>query len=226
MKNIISICVALFIVTSIKAQESTCFGTTKNGRLENGVALPLSGKNFISYSRDKKIQERIYVHSLVKKIVVESYEALSQTKPTKKFKYAETGFKNGGQFEPHKTHQNGLSIDFMVPVLDKNNESTYFPSDSSNHYGYDVEFDHLGENENYRIDFESLAAHIVALHEAALDNDIELWRVIFAPVLQSELYQTEYGDYIKKNIYIPTKKSWVRHDEHFHVDFKIKCKSM
>jgi len=215
----------LFNVLPINAQESTCYGTSQNGRLENGVKLPVSGKNFISYSRDKEIQSRTYVHSLVKKIVVESYDTLAQTYPKKLFKYAETGFKNGGGFEPHKTHQNGLSIDFMVPVVDKNNDSIYFPTNRENHYGYDVEFDEFGGSQNFRIDFNSLGAHIVSLHKAAVQNDSELWRIIFAPDLQSKLYQTKYGDYIKKNIYIPTKQSWVRHDEHIHVDFKIKCEA-
>ncbi|MDH5765520.1 MAG: replication initiation protein, partial [Gammaproteobacteria bacterium] len=28
----------------------------------------------------------------------------------------------------------------------------------------------------------------------------------------------------KKNIQFSTKRSWVRHDEHYHVDFSIPCK--
>lgn len=32
--------------------------------------------------------------------------------PDKVFKYAETGFEQGGEFKPHKTHRNGLTIDY------------------------------------------------------------------------------------------------------------------
>jgi len=211
---------------NVESKESKCYGTTKNGRLENGVKLPSSGVNFISYSNVSELESRTYVHSIVKKVVVESYEELNQLNSKKLFKYAETGFKNGGKFSPHKTHQNGLSIDFMVPVMDVNDQSVYFPTTAFNHYGYDVNFNSQGINENFKIDFESLGAHIAALNKAALNNNIELWRVIFAPDLQSKLYDTKYGDYIKNNINIPKKKSWVRHDEHFHVDFNIKCKPM
>ena len=226
MKNIFSLTiVSIWLATvNAEAKESTCYGTTKNGRLENGVRLPSSGNNFISYSTAPELESRTYVHSIVKKVVVESYEELNLLNPQKLFKYAETGFKSGGKFSPHKTHQNGLSIDFMVPVMDKNNNSVYFPTNAQNRYGYDVNFNDQGVNENFKIDFESLGAHIVALNKASLNNNIELWRVIFAPDLQSKLYDTKYGDYIKNNVEIPTKKSWVRHDEHFHVDFKIKCK--
>jgi penicillin-insensitive murein endopeptidase len=33
------------------AQEGVCYGTTANGRLENGVQLPFSGTNYKAYSR-------------------------------------------------------------------------------------------------------------------------------------------------------------------------------
>jgi len=214
----------LLFSINVEAQESICYGTTKNGSLKNGVKLPSSGVNFTSYGNLPELSGRTYVHSVVKNIVIESYKKLYKTNPNKKYKYAESGFKNGGKFRPHKTHQNGLSIDFMVPVLDKNNKSVYFPTNPFNKYGYNVNFDANGINENYKIDFDAIGAHIVALNEAAINNGVGIWRVIFAPELQGKLYATKYGKYIKKNIKIPTKKSWVRHDEHYHVDFKIKCK--
>jgi penicillin-insensitive murein DD-endopeptidase len=42
---------AMIAATSAFAAESTCFGTTSNGRLEGGVKLPLSGPNFSTYSQ-------------------------------------------------------------------------------------------------------------------------------------------------------------------------------
>jgi len=94
------------------AQPSTCYGTTSNGSLSNGVKLPQSGSNFIGYSRAARIAGRTYVHSEVKKIIIESYKSLEVSEPDKVFKYAEAGLKAGGKFKPHKTHQNGLSVDF------------------------------------------------------------------------------------------------------------------
>ena len=101
------------------AESRTCYGTTSNGSLSNGVKLPQSGSNFIGYSRAARIAGRTYVHSEVREIIIESYKSLEISEPEKVYKYAETGLKAGGKFKPHKTHQNGLSVDFMTPVMDK-----------------------------------------------------------------------------------------------------------
>ncbi len=229
------IATGLFIIFSMNMTQrlshagtlnSTCYGSTKKGRLENGVMLPSAGKNFTSYGYIPTLLGRSYVHSTVKKVVIESYKNLAKIHPGYIYKYAESGFERGGLFKPHKTHQNGLSIDFMVPVFNNNKKSVYFPSNALNRYGYDVNFDSNGKNQNYEIDFDALGAHLVELNKAALNNGISLWRVLFAPDLQKKLYAGQYGRYIKKHILIPNKKSWVRHDEHYHVDFRIKCKSL
>lgn len=219
----------LFVLSQpviVNATPSQCYGSTKNGRLENGVRLPLKGNNFIAYDKIPVLSGRTFVHSTVNKVVVDGYKSLESELPEKVFKYAETGFADGGRFKPHKTHQNGLSIDFMVPVTDRNGKSTHFPTNAMNRFGYDVEFNRQGVYKNYAIDFTAMAAHIVALHKSAQNNGIDIQRVLFAPELQAKLYVTKYGEYIKKHIYMPKKRSWVRHDEHYHVDFKLKCKPL
>ncbi len=222
MKLIITL--LLVISTNAFSNQSTCYGTTSNGRLENGQELPARGPNFETYSMMARIAGRTYVHSTVKSIIVNSYKALETEQPDKVFKYAETGFKNGGKFSPHKTHKNGLSVDFMTPVIDANGISTYFSTTAFNRFGYDVEFDKNGRFKEYTIDYAALAAHIVALHKVARSQGYDLWRVIFDPELQAELYKTKYADYLRKNINFSKKKSWVRHDEHYHVDFLVPCK--
>ncbi len=206
-------------------QHSECFGTTSNGALKNGVKLPVVGKNFVSYSQVADALGRTYVHTEVRKIVLQAYLSLEKELPDKVYKYAETGFKNGGQFKPHKTHQNGLSIDFMTPVIDEAGQSVHLPTHAFNRYGYDIEFDVDGTYKNYRIDYTALAAHLVALHKAALAQGHDLWRVIFDPSLQAGLLKTQYADYIRKHIQLSKRRSWVRHDEHYHVDFAIPCKN-
>lgn len=204
--------------------ESTCFGTTSNGHLEHGVPLPSEGKNFESYSTIARLAGRTYVHSSVKDILIGSYKKLEVSEPTKQFKYGETGFEEGGQFKPHKTHRNGLSVDFFTPVINENNESVHLPTHPFNKLGYDIEFDQAGNYDDFRIDFVALAAHIVALHKEAKALGFDIWRVIFDPKLQPYLLKTKYGAYLKANIEFSKKRSWVRHDEHYHVDFIIPCK--
>lgn len=208
------------------ANESICYGETKNGKLEAGVKLPEKGINFISYSTLAGMLGRTYVHSKVRSVFLEAYKNLALNRPEKVFKYAETGFKEGGEFKPHKTHQNGLSIDFMVPVINEKGKSVYFSSNVLNKFGYSVEFSKKGEFKEYRIDFESLAAHIVELDKTAKKHGFSIWRVIFDPTLQDRLFKTKFAGYLRKNIRFSKTPAWVRHDEHYHVDFKLSCKKM
>jgi len=218
----------LFVQTiisfNVAAKESTCFGTTSAGRLEHAVQLPDEGNNYVGYSSIARLAGRTYVHSKVRDIVVDAYSDLEVMQPQKLYKYAETGFEEGGKFKPHKTHQNGLSVDFMTPVVTKAGESVHLPTHPFNKFGYNIEFDDKGKYDNLRIDYIALAAHIVSLHKAAKAQGHDLWRVIFDPKLQPHLFETKYGKYLKKNVQFSKRRSWVRHDEHYHVDFAIPCR--
>jgi len=224
-KDMKYILIILSLVSSVAfAKDSTCYGTTANGRLVDGVKLPSAGNNFISYSSVAEVVGRTYVHSGVKEIVMAAYKELEIEQPNKVYKYAETGFKNGGKFKPHKTHRNGLSVDFMTPVTNSKGVSVHLPTHPFNKFGYNIEFDAKDSYDGLSIDYEALAAHIVALHKQSKVLGYDLWRVIFDPKLQLNLFKTKYADYLKENVKFSKKRSWVRHDEHYHVDFSIPCK--
>ncbi|CCN81915.1 putative peptidase [Vibrio nigripulchritudo SFn27] len=208
----------------IGAQKSVCFGTTSNGSLEGGVKLPLYGENFETYSYTASVAGRTYVHSEVKAIILSAYKNLELSHPDKVFKYAETGFEEGGKFSPHKTHRNGLSVDFMTPMINEDGESVHLPTHPFNKLGYDIELDKKGRYDELGIDYTALAAHLVELHKESKKRGHDLWRVIFDPKLQAGLFKTTYGTYIKDNIRLSKRRSWVRHDEHYHVDFIVPCK--
>jgi len=220
----IALILLVFLSSPAPAQDSTCYGSTRNGRLENGVKLPSEGANFVSYGKLPALAGRTYVHSKVRDVIIDAYRWLETEQPDKVYKYAETGFAEGGRFKPHKTHRNGLSVDFMVPVLDAQGRSVHLPTHPLNRYGYNIELDESGRYEGYQIDYEALGAHLAGLHKAARTHGVGIWRVIFDPGLQPYLYRTRYGDYVRNNIDIPTTRSWVRHDEHYHVDFIVQCK--
>lgn len=208
------------------ASESICYGSTSNGRLDDGVKLPYSGENYVSYGRIGSTLGRTYVHSLVKDIVLSSYADLAENYPDKQFKYGETGFKEGGKFKPHHTHRNGLSIDFFTPMVDEKGNSVVLPTHALNKLGYKIELDKKGRLNGWQIDYEALAAHIVYLDKQARKRGFKLWRVIFDPSLQAPLFQTTHSAYLKENILFSTKPAWVRHDEHYHIDFDVPCKAL
>ncbi len=217
----------LLILSSCAAHAqppSTCFGTTANGSLENGRKLPRNGPNFSAYSTIGHIAGRTWVHSTVHEIVLEAYEALKTTVRDKVFVYGETGKKSGGEFKPHKTHRNGLSVDFMVPLIDQSGKSIPLPTSIFNKWGYDLEFDTNGKLDELTIDAEAIAEHIYHLHRFAEGRRIGIWRVIFDPALQPLLHTTSRWPYLRKHVSFSTKRSWVRHDEHYHIDFVVPCK--
>ncbi len=204
--------------------KSVCYGTTREGRLEHGWQLPAQGENFVAYSQIGGWLQRTYVHSSVYQVITSAYQALSEQRPDTVYMYGETGFEHGGPFKPHKTHQNGLSVDFMVPVINQKNQSVPLPTSLINKLGYAIEFDAAGQFKKYRIDFEAIGAHLLALHQSAQKNGIGIRRVIFDPQLQPYLFATKYGGLLRNKLRFSKRRSWVRHDEHYHVDFSVKCR--
>jgi penicillin-insensitive murein DD-endopeptidase len=202
---------------------STCYGTPAKGRLVNAVELPATGKNFSSYTILGNQLGRTYVHSKVRDIVVTAYSTLETSASEKIFIYGETGFKAGGAFKPHRSHQNGTSVDFMVPVLDEHGKSVPLPSNPLNKFGYGIEFDQSGKFKNLTIDFETIAEHLYQLNLAAIQSGQSLSQVIFDRQYLPTLFATKRGKYLKTNLQFMQKTPWIRHDEHYHVDFKIEC---
>lgn len=214
----------LALSKSAIAVESTCFGTVSNGRLENGVRLPLDGPNFSSYSTLAANIGRTYVHSKVFEVVVAAYAALERSAPGKLFVYGETGWPSGGRIWPHRTHQNGLSVDFFVPVRDRSGRSVPLPTSVTSRFGYDIEFDKDGRFEEYRIDFEGLAEHLYQLYEVAKARGVGIALVILDPPYLPKLFATARGPFLRQHLKLMKRAAWVRHDEHYHVDFAVPCK--
>ena len=210
---------------SMADSRSTCYGTTSNGRLANACELPAGGTNYSPYSTVARWLGRTWVHCDVAQVIVSAYDALAESHPKKHYVYGETGFRNGGEFKPHKTHRNGLSVDFMTPVIDADGKSVPLPTSVTNKYGYAIEFDSATRHEDLRIDFEAISAHLSALKSSAKKQGVGIWRVIFDPELQPYLHTTKAWPEIS-DMTFSRKRSWVRHDDHYHVDFAIDCRPL
>lgn len=214
---------ALASCTAASAGDSRCFGTVSNGRIEGAVKLPLQGPNFSAYSDVAAVAGRTHVHSTVAAVIAKSYNALETSSPRKRFVYGETGWPSGGRFKPHRTHQNGLSVDFFVPVLNAQGKSVPLPTRAADRLGYDVEFDANARFGEYTIDFDALADHLYQLDVAARAQGISIALVIFDPAYLPKLLASRRGAYLRQHIKFMKGKPWVRHDEHYHVDFALPC---
>lgn len=218
------LCGALFASLPACAT-STCFGTPGHGRLQNGEQLPLSGKNFEAYSTLGAQLGRNWVHGAVAQLVVGVYGQLETSAPGIHYVYGETGRPQGGPMPPHRTHEAGISVDFMVPVRDTAGRSVPLPSNMANKFAYGLEFDDAGKSGVYTIDFEAMGEHLYRLAIAGEHAHVPIARVIFDPRLTAHLLNTRHGTALRALPFM-RHKPWIRHDEHYHVDFSLPCRPL
>lgn len=211
-----------FLLALPAAQASTCHGRPGAGSIDGAVALPARGANFEAYSQLGVQMGRTHVHARVRDVLLDAYAALARSRPGTRFVYGETGLKEGGRMRPHRTHQNGLSVDFMVPVRDAKGRSVPLPSSPLNKFGYGLEFDGSGKADDLRIDYAALAEHLYELQEAARKHKVGIALVIFDPALMPALLKTARGKELQ-GLPFMKGKPWIRHDEHYHVDFALRC---
>lgn len=214
---------ALLAVSATTAGASTCHGTVSRGSIEHSVQLPAEGANFAAYSTLAVAMGRNHVHSDVSAIMLDAYARLERSAPGTQYVYGETGNKHGGRFRPHRTHQNGLSVDFFVPVRGKDGHPARLPTPAAKRFGYDIEFDRKARYGEYSIDFAAMAEHLYQLDQAARARGHGLALVIFDTTYLPRLFDTPRGAALRKLNFMKGKP-WVRHDEHYHVDFAIPCR--
>jgi penicillin-insensitive murein endopeptidase len=200
-------------------------GSVSKGSLENGRRFPYRGSNFKYFSfLSYTFFNRAWVHSKVLDISLEAYEEMEHTYPEKNFLLMECSQEKGGRMWPHRTHQNGTSIDFGVPLVKKGKARhlhNYFGI-----YHYLMAFDEEGKTglaKNISIDFEAMAQHILALEKAARKRGMFIKKVILKIDLKDDFYNTPSGKIVKrKGIYFAKalpKTIDDLHDDHYHIDF-------
>ena len=62
------------------------------------------------------------------------------------------------------------------------------------------------------------------MHRAAQANGSSIKRVIFESTYIPRLYATHRGAFVRTSIPFMQTEPWIRHDEHYHVDFDLSCK--
>lgn len=204
--------------------ESNSVGSVSNGKLENGTLIPFKGANYEYFDKASYLGGRAFTNNKVAEITVNTYQALLDQGVDRKFKVMEFSNKEGGRMFPHRTHQNGLSVDYMMPL--QKDGQPYYELDNKGATHYLMEFDtegHYSEDKEVSIDFNIAARHILELEKQARKNGMRIHKVIFNTHLKDELYATEYGKKLKSSgIYITKNLSKLIndvHDDHYHVDF-------
>lgn len=105
----------------------------------------------------------------------------------------------------------------------KGRRSIPLPTGFTNRFGHGIEFDADARYEDLTIDFEAIGEHLFALDAAVEAQGIGISRVIFDKPYLPRLLATTRGKWIEANIPFMQGEPWIRHDEHYHVDFAIAC---
>jgi len=232
-KIVLSSTVAVLLFLSIpeiihkNKGKSESIGSVRNGSLKNGYLMPYSGTNFSYFSPfSYYILNNAYTHQKVYNTIIQAYKTCENTCPGIKFGLMETSDKHGGKLMIHRTHQNGLSADFMIPKKRKEKQSRVLDRLGLSHYL--LFFDDDGKNniaKSISLDFESMGKHIIALDDAAKTNGLAIRKIILKIALKDDLLATEAGKEIsRRGIYIVQNLSDIVdtvHDEHYHIDFRF-----
>lgn len=209
-----------------REEPSSSLGTVSNGSLKNGRLFPFRGPNFLYFDSTSYLDKHAFVHEKVYQSVLSTYARFEQLLPAFEFGLMECSNEHGGKIWPHRTHQNGLSVDFMSPMLKNGKSTTDFNALGLPHYLMD--FNENGvytENSTYSINFNLIAHHLLVLNEEAKKHGLKIGKVIFKIALKDELFASEYGRKLKNSgIYFATRLSPLidsLHDDHYHVDFEV-----
>lgn len=204
---------------------SLCRGNEGSGSLEHAKLLPFSGKNYRYFDRSSYLGGRAFMSDGLRDILSGSFRELEQTCPGRNFLYMECSREQGGRIPPHRTHQNGRSVDLGVPLVSRG--KPYYKADSLGAAHYLLDFDDKGRlktDSSIHIDFEVLGRELLSLDKQARQQGLQIKKVILRLELKDDLFATESGKEVKKRrIYFAstlTPAINALHDDHFHVDFE------
>lgn len=200
-------------------------GTAGKGSLENGKLLPYYGPNFFYFDSSSYVNGRAFLNDKILLSLLSTYVAMDQLAPYRMYGVMECSLETGGKLYPHRTHQNGLSVDFMMPLIQDGNPYYALDTIGTSHYLLDFNDDGTYSSDStVRIDFNLVALHLLTLNEEAQRNGYKISKVIIKIELKDDLYATPNGKKLReKGIYIVqslTPEVNNVHDDHYHVDFE------
>lgn len=196
-------------------------GTVAHGSIEHAHVIPPWGPGYVTYSFIGSAAGRQYVDGRVRDTLLATFAARSRAEGGRRFVMGETGWPQGGRFRPHRSHQNGMAVDVFMPVQTRDGAAATLATWPWNKFGYGLEFNEQGEMGDLRIQFESVAAFLLEVEAQVGQRGLRIGRVIIAPEFVPLLLETPSGRRLGALAdRITRKPAWVRHDEHFHIEFE------
>lgn len=113
---------------------------------------------------------------------------------------------------------------YGTPAQGRLQGGVQLPVQGQNYVGYELEFDASGSLDDLQIDFDAMAEHLYQLAEAAKKRHVKIKTVIFQKELTELLFKTKRGQVLRSSVPFMKTQPWIKHDEHYHVDFSIPCR--
>jgi len=192
------------------------FGESAHGTTIGARSLAPWGPGFRSYSIVGAAMGRQYTTPDVEKDLRQAAAKNARHGP---FYFAETGWRSGGLFLPHRTHQNGTSVDLLMPLKKGYRPARWLWLQ----FGYGVDYGH-GRNRNgkrwqhsnaHQIDFNRLKAFLKTLCRTK--------RVAYVYVHRRHKRHLSGSGCRLKNAFPNLKQTdFDPHDDHVHIQFRRK----
>ena len=207
---------------------------TKHQKITGTRSLPPHGKGYRTYSWLGSALGRQYAHHKVILTLEAAFEELHEL-TGQTFDIAEIGDQDGGRFVPHQTHQYGLSVDIMTPMMIASKPAR-LTTDPLSMYGYCWHIDDKTHHLNGRkwdvqpgnkypqimnwlcptipwksdkeVDFRTLKLMIDVLKKHARRQGGRVKYVIVDPSFKAKL-----------QVGVPLRTAKIDHDDHIHVEF-------
>jgi penicillin-insensitive murein endopeptidase len=112
---------------------------------------------------------RTFVHSAVRNAMRDAYADLSKSTRRCASFTPKAGGPGEADLRPTRPTPTA-SVDFHLPVRTLDGQVSQLPASPLNKFGYSLEFDNSGRSGSYKLDFEAMALHLLALDRAARAN--------------------------------------------------------
>ena len=190
-------------------------GLAVAGGLSGGRSLPPRSTDAVSHSAVMGALGRQYLHPSLVATLADSFAdersamAVRRGRKSSRWRVAEAGWRAGGWFPPHLTHQAGLSVDIVTPLT-----TGRLPSWPQLQFGYGVELDESGILDSRSVDFERLARLFDAICTAAPAHGLVARRfVVWEP------WHGKIRGRMRSGCRRRLADASLPHDDHVHVTF-------
>lgn len=198
---------------------SISVGTSSNGTIENSRRLSFRS-GYSTYSYLGFLAGRTYVHHQLKDVLIETYQMLEEKHPNRTFVIGDCGLKYGGPISFHKEKQNGLQVDFLLPLNE--DDAPYKGGNLLNSWDYKLVIDDDGSFEGKNVDLGALASHVTTLQSVSAKHGLVIKEVRMNPTIKKALLGKKLASLLKNVLGRSIKKENSKSPAYYTVTFEVK----